>query len=114
MPPTVEDRLVDILQAIGDIDGMLEGIDFEQFRLDKLRRMATERYLEIICEAARKLPDEIKQSAPEIDWRGMNDFANLLRHAYHATNVDIVWQIIRKHLPPLKTFVEVSMRTSGN
>jgi uncharacterized protein with HEPN domain len=106
MPPSVEDRLQDILETIDVLDEMLAGINLEQFSSDTMRRMATERYLEIICEAARKLPDQVKQGAPDIDWRRMNDFANLLRHAYHATRVDIVWDIIQNHLPPLKSFVE--------
>jgi uncharacterized protein with HEPN domain len=110
MPPSVEDRLKDILEAIVEIDAMLVGVSLGQFGSDKMRRMATERYLEVVCEAARNLPDEVKQGASDIDWRRMNDFANLLRHAYHATKVEIVWDIIRNHLPPLKAFVELRMR----
>ena len=41
----------------------------------------------------------------------MNDFANLLRHAYHATKVDIVWDIVQNHLPRLKAFVELRTRS---
>ena len=52
MPPTAEDRLMDILEAIAEIDGMLAGFGLEQFTADKMRRMATERYLEVVCEAA--------------------------------------------------------------
>jgi uncharacterized protein with HEPN domain len=110
MPPSVEDRLRDILEAITEIDAMLAGMGLEQFSADNLRRMATERYLEIVCEAARNLPDPVKQAASEIDWRKMNDFANLLRHAYHSTNVEIVWDIIQDHLPRLKAFVELQIR----
>jgi uncharacterized protein with HEPN domain len=107
MPPTVEDRLQDVLEAIREIEAMLAGMSFEQFNADNIRRMAAERYLEITCEAARRLPDDVKQRAPEIDWRRMNDFANLLRHAYHNTQTEIVWDIIRNYLPPLKAFAEV-------
>jgi len=113
MPPSVEDRLRDVLEAILDIDAMLADMSLEQFSADNMRRMATERYLEIACEAARNLPDDIKQSTSEIDWRKMNDFANLLRHAYHDTKVEIVWDIIRNHLPPLKAFVEAQIRFRG-
>jgi uncharacterized protein with HEPN domain len=110
MPPSVEDRLKDILEAITEIDAMLAGMGLEQFSADNLRRMATERYLEIVCEAARNLPDQVRQATSEIDWRKMNDFANLLRHAYHSTNVEIVWDIIQNHLPRLKAFVELQIR----
>jgi uncharacterized protein with HEPN domain len=113
MPPSVEDRLRDILEVIVEIEAMLASVSLEQFSLDKVRRLATERCLEIVCEAARKLPDEVKQATPDIDWRKMNDFANLLRHAYHATKVEIVWNIIRNLLPPLKAFVELQIRARG-
>jgi uncharacterized protein with HEPN domain len=112
MPPTPEDRLLDILEAIGEIDAMLAGYRLEQFNEDRLRRMATERYLEIVCETARKLPDDIKQGAPEIDWRAMIDFGNRLRHAYHQTDANIVW-IVQDHLPRLRRFVKRHIPTAG-
>ncbi len=110
MPPTVEDRLRDILEAIAEIEDMLAGSSLDLFSADKMRRMATERYLEVVCEAARKLTDEVKRDAPDIEWQKMADFGNRLRHAYHATDVDIVWNIIQNHLPPLKSFVERRIR----
>jgi uncharacterized protein with HEPN domain len=111
MPPSVDDRLRDIVEAIAEIEAMLSGMDLKQFTADNVRRMATERYLEIVCEAAKNLPDQIKLTASDIDWRKMNDFANLLRHAYHATKVEIVWDIIQNHLPPLRAFVELRIRS---
>jgi uncharacterized protein with HEPN domain len=109
-PPTVEDRLLDVQEVLGEIDDMLKGISFERFEADMMLRMATERCLEILCKAARRLPDEVRKGAQGIDWRRINDFANLLRHAYHATNVDVVWNIVQDHLPPLKAFVELRVR----
>jgi uncharacterized protein with HEPN domain len=113
MPPTAEDRLRDILEAIAEIDKMLKGCGLEQFSADKMRRMATERYLEVVCEAARKLPDKIKQDERDIDWRKMNDFGNRLRHAYHETDVVIVWDIIENHLPRLNSFVKRHIQAAG-
>jgi uncharacterized protein with HEPN domain len=54
MPPTVEDRLRDILEAIIEVEVMLAGSSFDLFTADKMRRMATERYLEVVCEATRR------------------------------------------------------------
>lgn len=65
-----------------------------------------ERALEIICEAARHVPDAVKAQNPEIDWRGMQDFGNLLRHAYHRVDVNRVLKIAAEDLPPLRDFVE--------
>ena len=66
--------------------------------------MATERLLEIVCEASRRLPGEPKQGDSTIDWQRMIDFGNVLRHAYHAIRVDIVWDIVLNDLPALKFF----------
>jgi uncharacterized protein with HEPN domain len=113
MPPTAEDRLLDILEAIAEIDQMLMGYRLEQFTADKMRRMATERYLEVVCEAARRLPDSIKQDGRDIDWRKMTDFGNRLRHAYHETDAVIVWDIIQNHLPRLNSFVKLRIQAAG-
>lgn len=69
-----------------------------------MRRLAIERLLEIVCEASRRLPDNPKDRNVDIDWRKMIDFGNVLRHAYHATRVDIVWDIARIDVPTLKVF----------
>ena len=108
MPPTAEDRLRDILEAIAEIDAMLIGYRLEQFTADKVHRMATERYLEVVCEAARRLPDDIKQNERDIDWPKMR-----LRRAYHETDAAIVWDINQNHLPRLNSFVKRRIQTTG-
>ena len=112
MPPTTEDRLRDILDAIADIESVVNGLTFDRFVSEKTTRLAIERLLEIICEASRSIPDEVKQAEPGIDWRKMIDFGNLLRHAYHMTKAEIVWDIIQVHLPPLKSCAERHIRMS--
>jgi uncharacterized protein with HEPN domain len=90
----VEDRLQDILRSTIRIETLVQGLSLDQFTGDETRRMATERYLEIICEAARRLPEHVKQEETAIDWRAMVDFGNRLRHAYHATDAIAIWGII--------------------
>lgn len=112
MPPTLEDRLHDILQAIAEIEETLQGFTFNQFVSDRTVRRAAERLLEIVCEASRSIPNDVKQAEPGIDWPKMIDFGNLLRHAYHSTKAEIVWDVIQNHLPPLKSYVEKLVRAS--
>ncbi len=106
MPPSPEDRLNDIHHSIAEIEAFLQGTTFDAFSADRGLRLITERLLEIICEAARHLPSDIKAEAHELDWRKMVDFANRLRHAYQSTDVEVVWDIVQNHIPPLKAFVE--------
>jgi len=104
VPPTAKDRLHDILESISSIEKIIHGKSLEQFTSDVMLRMATERLLEIVCEASRRLPGELKQSSSTIDWQRMIDFGNVLRHAYHAIRVDIVWDVVQNDLPTLKSF----------
>jgi uncharacterized protein with HEPN domain len=113
VPPTVEDRLRDILEAIVEIQEVMHGISFDHFASDRRTRLLIERLLEIVCEASRTIPENIKQKDSSIDWRSMIDFGNLLRHAYHTTRAETVWDILQNHLPPLKSFVERHIRESG-
>jgi uncharacterized protein with HEPN domain len=114
MPPSADDRLRDILSAIEKIERATRGMNVAEFTEDEIVRAATERFLGVVCEASLRLPDSIKRQGPGIDWRNMNDFANLLRHAYHSTKVDVVWDIIQNQLPPLKSFVEHRIRRPTN
>jgi uncharacterized protein with HEPN domain len=110
MPPSADDRLRDILSAIEKIERATRGMNVTEFTDDEIVRAATERFLGVVCEASLRLPESVKQQAPGIDWRNMNDFANLLRHAYHSTEVDVVWKIVQNDLPPLKAFAERNIR----
>ena len=102
----VDDRLRDIVDAIAEIEDLLGDYDFERFSKERRTRLLTERLLEIVCEASRSIPEAVKQDEPAIDWRSMIDLGNLLRHAYHSTRADTVWQIVRDRLPALKAFAE--------
>jgi uncharacterized protein with HEPN domain len=113
MPPSVEDRLRDILEAILEIEEVMQGTSFDQFASDRRKRLLTERLLEIVCEASRTVPESMKQHSSGVDWRKMIDFGNLLRHAYHSTRAEAVWDIVQNHLPLLKSFAKHHIRGSG-
>ena len=110
MPPTLADRLIHILTAIETINSAVADRSFEVFTNDAIVRLAVERSLEIICEASRRVPDQVKTQHTEINWQGMVDFGNRLRHEYHRINPNIVWQIVKQDLPPLQAFAERAIR----
>ncbi|HYA04680.1 MAG TPA: HepT-like ribonuclease domain-containing protein [Xanthobacteraceae bacterium] len=112
MPPTLADRLVHILAAIDTIQSALANKEIGDMTADLMLRLAVERSFEIICEASRRIPDDVKARHPEIDWQGMVDFGNELRHAYHRVEPSILWEIAQRDLPPLKAFIERVMRQS--
>lgn len=106
MPPTLADRLRHVLSAINDINHILEGKSRDEFATDRIIRAATERLLEIISEASRRIPEDIKVRETQIPWQRVADLGNILRHAYHDTNPDIIWRIAKHELAPLKAFAE--------
>lgn len=112
MPPTLADRLAHILTAIDTIEKALASKQPDDLAGDLMLRLAVERAFEIICEAARRLPDEVKLQQAQIDWKGMVDFGNLLRHVYHRVEPGLLWLIAERDLPPLKAFVERVVQAS--
>jgi uncharacterized protein with HEPN domain len=106
VPPTLADRLVHILEAIRNIQHFLAGKTRENFASDLFLRLAVERSFEIISEASRRIPEGIKAQQSQVNWQGMADLGNRLRHAYHRVDANILWDIAERDLPPLKAFVE--------
>lgn len=104
MPPTLGDRLAHIVTAIDDITLLLEGRSLANFANDRMLRLAIERLLEIISEASRWIPEEVK--AKDIAWHRMADLGNWLRHAYYRIDAGILYSIAVNDLSPLKAFVE--------
>ena len=94
--------LADILDAIAGIEAATTGKSFSDYTNDWLLRRGVERGLEIISEAARRLPESATDSHPEIPWKQVRGVGNLLRHEYHKIADQIVWAVVTDHLTPLK------------
>jgi uncharacterized protein with HEPN domain len=88
-------RLNDIADSIEQIELLVGDLTFPAFSQDRVKRAAFERFLEIISEARRFLPDEYKDEYPSIPWRRVADVGNHLRHAYHRIDAEILWEIHR-------------------
>jgi uncharacterized protein with HEPN domain len=93
---------------------MLKGKSWGEFAGDWVARAATERFLEIISEASRRIPEDIKAQETEIPWQRVADLGNILRHAYHDTNPEIIWNIAQNDLASLQDFAERVMREEGS
>ncbi len=91
-----------ILEAIANIEEDTAGYDFEKFRTDRRARQLVERNLEIISEASRRLPLELKGQEPSIPWQAIAGVGNILRHDYHETYPTVLWETCKKDVKPLK------------
>jgi uncharacterized protein with HEPN domain len=76
------------------------------FFADLKTQDAVIRNLQTLCESTQRLPDAWKVIRPEIDWRTIGDFRNVLAHQYLDIDLDIVWNVVVNYLPGLKQAIE--------
>jgi len=93
--------IADILDSGQKILSYTSGLTFEQFTDDNKTVDAVIRNFEIIGEAANRLPEEFKESHPEIDWHRIRGFRNRIIHDYFGIDFSIVWQIKESFLPQM-------------
>ena len=96
-----EKRLLDMLSAIEKAISFTTEKTRADLDQDDMLALALVRLLEIVGEAARFVPDEIRDSHPEIPWREIAGTRDRLIHGYFAVDLDIVWSIIETDLPSL-------------
>jgi uncharacterized protein with HEPN domain len=99
-------RLLDILNAIAGIEQALAGKTLDDYRASDVLQRAVERWLEIISEASRYMPDAWKEQNPEIPWKAIAEFGNVARHAYQAVSAVRVWETATSELATLKEVCE--------
>ena len=97
------DCLADIVENIRQIEDYIAGLDRDRFRNDRRTRDAVERCLERVCEAAFRLGDEASKLMPNQPWKDIRGMGNRLRHAYDRIRFDVLWNVVAKDLPGLKT-----------
>ena len=73
----------------------------ESFAADRQKRWQVERGLEIVSEASRHLPEDMKARHPEIPWRKVAGIGNVLRHEYTRVAADVLWRLVRDDLGAL-------------
>jgi len=92
----------DILDRIDRIERFVADLDRDAFVRDEKTSDAAMRSLEVIGEAANRLPQEFQNEHAEIPWRRIVGLRNRVLHGYFDVDLELVWEILRAELPVLK------------
>lgn len=98
--------LEDILNGISSIEEFMGTIEFQQFLVDEKTKRAVVHTLEIIGEAAKNLPRDLKQKHRDIPWADMARMHDKLSHFYFGINYEIVWKVVKDDLPKIKPRIQ--------
>ena len=98
--------LEDILDAILAIESYMNNVSERQFELNIEKQDAVIRRLEIIGEAAKKIPEDVRNSNSSIPWRQMAGMRDILIHEYYGVSVGMIWKVATSDIPKLKLEIE--------
>lgn len=106
LPRNYETYLKDILESIRKIESYTIDISIVGFRQNELVQDAVTRNLEIIGEAVKIIPEEIKNKNKNIEWKKIAGLRDILAHAYFGIDIEIIWDIIENEIPILKNNIK--------
>ena len=104
------DYIEDIISAMDKAMDFVKNISYEEFTRDDKTVFAVVRALEIIGEAAKNIPDDIRKNYPLIPWKDMTGMRDKVIHEYFGVKLSIVWRAVKEEIPPLKPIFEKILR----
>jgi uncharacterized protein with HEPN domain len=100
----------DILECINQIAEFTKNVDYENFLIDDKTIKAVERCFEIMGEAAKYVPQDIRDRFNQIPYKSIMGMRNILIHDYLGINYEEVWSTVKNDLPVLKPQIENVLR----
>ena len=98
--------LEDILNAMNKIEDYSRGIEYNDFVKNTMLNEAVIRNLEIIGEASKNIPRNLRKQYPNIPWKRMIGLRNIMIHEYFGVDLKIVWTIVTKNISETKPMIE--------
>lgn len=101
----------DIMEAVNKVDHYIKGFTYEAFVKNEMAVDAVMRNLEIIGEASRNIPDDVREKYPDIPWGRMVGLRDIAIHEYFGVDLGIIWQIITRNLPETKPKIAAMLKS---
>ena len=92
----------DILESVDKIERYVKGMSYDNFVENEMIIDAVIRNLEVIGEASKNIPENIREQYTTIPWRRIIGLRNIMIHGYFGIDLSIIWEIITKNLPETK------------
>ena len=108
-PPRV--LIADMLEAVERILLYTEGMTYAEFREDTKTTDAVLRNLQVLGEAAGRVPKALRARAPDVEWSRIIRSRHILVHEYFGVDREIIWRIAEVHLPPLQQALLALLRS---
>lgn len=89
----------DIFDAMESIENFVENMNFEEFKKDNKTTSAVVRKFEIIGEATKQIPEDLRRKYPQVAWKEMAGMRDKLIHSYFRVDYKLVWTTIKERLP---------------
>lgn len=102
MPRTHKVYLRDILDAIRKIENYTCDLSFDEFLADELKQDGVARNLEIVGEAVKRLPEDVRGKRSDVEWRKIAGLRDILIHQYSSVDWSVIWDIVENKVPTLK------------
>jgi uncharacterized protein with HEPN domain len=106
--------LEDILESIGRIESYVAGVSKADFESDTEKQDALFRRLEIIGQAVKGLPQDLRDLHPQVPWREIAGARDILSHEYFRVDLDLAWDMIQHNVPELKRNLEEILAGMAN
>ena len=111
MPRDSRVYLEDVLEAIARIQLYTRGLSREAFAADQRTFDAVVRNLEVIGEAVKQLPADVRSREPAVEWQKIAGLRDILIHQYFGVDAEILWDVVETKLPGLEAAVRSILRS---